>query len=412
VDLNYPSEAEQYRVRVREALTELLPHPWAGMGALTAAQRTDFKVSWRRALQEHGFLAPNWPREYGGGGLSLLEQSIVAEELALLGAPQYPHPNDSNGMVLLGPTLLHFGSSEQKEYFLPRTLSGEITWAQGYSEPNAGSDLFNVRTTAVRDGNVWRVTGQKIWQTAGTTANWLFALVRTDPAQRGGKGLSFLLLTLEQGGAEVRGIRNMAGETEFAEVFLDGAVAEEAHVVGGLGNGAKVALGLLGFERGSGGLAAAASARIELERLVELARALDRHRDTGVRRRIAACRSEVHMMRCLALRSLAAGISGQPPGPESSITKVVASQYRQRVTELALDVLGPARLSWSGQPSIDPLKPQPAGTDPLSSAAWIADALHARPGTVYGGSLQIQRNTIAERVLGLPREPRPATTPA
>jgi alkylation response protein AidB-like acyl-CoA dehydrogenase len=408
MDLNYPPEAQRYRAAIREILTGLLPERWAGLGALSASERSAFRISWRNALREHRLLAPNWPREYGGGGLSLLEQSIVAEELALLGAPQYPHPNDANGILLLGPTLLHFGTDEQKEYFLPRTLSGEITWAQGYSEPDAGSDLFGVRTRAVRDGEGWRVTGQKIWQTAGTTANWMFALVRTDPAQGGAKGLSFLLIPLRQDGAEVRGIRNMADEIEFAEVFLDGAFVDDAHVVGGPGHGARVALGLLGFERGAGGVAAAVSARIELDRLIELTRSLDRHRDTTIRRRIAECCSEVHTMHCLALRSLSAGMSGQPPGPESSITKILTSQYRQRVTELALDILGARSLAWSGDRPIDPLKPQPRGTDALSSAAWIGDALHARPSTVYGGSLQIQRTTIGERVLGLPREPRPA----
>jgi hypothetical protein len=227
---------------------------------------------------------------------------------------------------------------------------------------------------------------------------------------RGAAGLSFFLIPLRQPGVEVRGIRNMAGEVDFAEVFLDDALAEDAHLVGGVGNGARVALGLLGFERGAGGVAAAASARIELGRLIEMARTLGRHEDTAIRRRIAACWSEVHTMHCLALRSLSAGMTGQPPGPESSVTKVFISRYRQQVTELALDILGPHALSWSGQRPIDPLKPQPKGTDPLSSAAWIGDALHARPSTVYGGSLQIQRNTIGERVLGLPRESRPTTS--
>jgi alkylation response protein AidB-like acyl-CoA dehydrogenase len=409
MDLTYPAIATAYRAHVREVLTGLLPSSWTGLGGLSDAEREVFVGSWRESLRTHGFLAPSWPLEYGGGGLSVIEQSIVSEELALLGVPQHPHPNDANGMLLLGPTVLRYGSEEQKRYFLPQTLSGEITWAQGYSEPEAGSDLFNLRTRAVREGDTWLVSGQKVWQTAGTTANWMFTLARTDPSQRGGRGLSLLLLPLEQPGIEVRGIRNMAGEMEFAEVFLDKAVAEDRFLVGGAGNGAAVALGLLGFERGAGGLANVAASRIELERLVELARARGLADDASVRRRIAACWTDVHTMKCLAFRALAAGMSDEPPGPESSITKMFISQYRHRVTELALDVLGGDAVSLMGQRAISPLKPQPLGTDPLASAAWIEDALHARPGTVYGGSLQIQRNTIGERVLGLPREPRPGS---
>ncbi|MEU1275444.1 acyl-CoA dehydrogenase family protein [Streptomyces sp. NPDC005799] len=408
MDLHYSDTERAYRIQVRELLRQLLGPDWRGLGALSEGERQGFRVSWREALQEQGLLAPGWPSEYGGGGLGLIEQSIVAEELAEAGAPQFPTANDANGIVLLGPTLMHYGSAEQKAYFLPRTLSGEIRWAQGYSEPEAGSDLFNVRTRAVRQGDSWVINGQKIWQTAGVTANWLFGLFRTDPASPGGRGLSFMLLPMDQPGVTVRGIRNMAGETEFAEVFFTDATAAHAHVVGGVGNGAQVALGLLGFERGAGGVAAAAAARIEVERLTELARATGAAGDSAVRASIARCRADVHVLRCLALRSLAAGVSGAPPGPESSITKMFTSQYRQRITELALDILGPRALSLDGPGAVAPLGPQPLGLDPTSATVWIQDALHARPGTVYGGSLQIQRNTIAERVLGLPREPRPA----
>lgn len=408
MDLHYSDAEQRYRTRVRDLLRGLLGPDWRGFGALSEEERERFRPSWRAALLEHGLLAPGWPAEYGGGGLSLIEQSIVAEELAEAGAPQFPAANDANGMVLLGPTLMHYGSDEQKACFLPRTLSGEIKWAQGYSEPEAGSDLFNVRTRAVRQGDSWVINGQKIWQTAGLTANWLFGLFRTDPASPGGKGLSFMLLPMDQPGVTVRGIRNMAGEMEFAEVFFTDAIGAHDHVVGGVGNGARVALGLLGFERGAGGVAAAAAARIEVERLAELARSAGSAADCAIRARIARCRADVHVLRCLALRSLAAGVSGDPPGPESSITKMFTSQYRQRVTELALDILGPGALTFDGPAAVAALGPQPRGLDPTSATAWIQDALHARPGTVYGGSLQIQRNTIAERVLGLPREPRPA----
>lgn len=408
VDLSYPAESDSYRDRIRSLLREILPQDWNGLGALSEAEADTFASWWRGVLRDHHLLAPDWPTEYGGQGLTLLERSILAEELMKVGAPQYPAPNDSISLVLLGQTVLHFGSDEQKAQFLPGTLSGEYAWAQGYSEPDAGSDLFSVRTKAERTGDIWQISGQKIWQSAGLTANWIFVLARTDPKSRGGKGLSFFLLPLDQPGITVRGIRNMAGQIDFAEVFFDKAEALDAHLVGGEGNGAKVALGLLGFERGAGGMAAVAAARIELDRLVRLARDRGLHRDASLRRRIASCYAEVHVMQCVALRSLSMGLNNEVPGAESSITKILGSQHRQRVSELALDVLGADAVAFDGPAGHELLKPQPLGTDALSSGPWVQDALQSRPATIYGGALQIQRNTIGERVLGLPRDPRPS----
>jgi len=410
VDLCYSAEEQTYREQVRATLRALLPVDWAGYGALGEDERARFGPWWRERLLENGMLAAGWPTEYGGGGLTIIEQSIVAEELAEVGAPQYATPNDTFGLQLLGPTVMHYGSLEQRAFFLPRTLSGEIRWAQGYSEPDAGSDLFNVRTVARRSGDSWIVNGQKVWQTAGMTANWIFTVVRTDPDVRGAKGLSFLLIPIDQPGVTVRGIRNMAGEVEFAEVFFDDAVTSADHVVGEVGQGGEVAMALLGFERGAGGIAAAVSSRIELERLAKLIAVSGRSKDSSVTRRLAQCRVDVHTMRCLALRTLAAVSSGVVPGPESSVTKWFVSQYRHRVTELAMDVLGPDAVSMTGADTVAALGPQPRGLDATSRASWIQDALHARPITVYGGSLQVQRNTIGERLLGLPRDLRPTTT--
>jgi alkylation response protein AidB-like acyl-CoA dehydrogenase len=406
VDLRYSQAQHEYREYVRSAISAALPARWEGLGSLDADQRAAFIPHWREVLRSNNLLAPGWPAEYGGGGLGFIEQSIVAEELVRAGLPQHPLPNDAAGFVLLGPTVLHWGTQEQKSYFLERTISAEIRWAQGYSEPEAGSDLFNLRTRATLDGGTWVINGQKIWQTAGLSANWIFALVRTDPGAERGKGLSFILIPLEQPGVEVRGIRNMAGETEFAEVFFTDARTSADNVIGGVNNGAKVALTLLGFERGAGGVAAAAAARIELDRLAQLVRAKGLHADPLVRQRIAQCRTAVHVMHCLALRNVSVAAADRPPGPESSITKLFASEYRKHITELAVDVLGVEALAPPGVPAIAPLGPQPLGLDSHSALAWVSDFLHARPGTVYGGSSEIQRNTIGEQVLGLPREPR------
>jgi len=406
VEIKFSAAAEEYRAQVRTLLSQELPAGWRGIGALSAEERDQFNARWREFLLEHRLIAPGWPSEYGGGGLDVISQSIVAEEFVRAGVPQYALLTDPIGIVLLGPTILHWGTEAQKEYFVPRTISGEIRWAQGYSEPEAGSDLFGLRTRAVLDGDEWVVNGSKIWQTAGVHANWIFALVRTEPDAPKAKGLSFLLIPYDQPGVQVRAIKTMDGGEELAEVFFDNARTAAGNVVGGPGNGAKVALTLLGFERGSGGLAAAEAARFELLRLRDAMREFGVE-DPELVRRLADCWVTVHAMQCLALRNLTVGASGRPPGPESSIAKLMMSEYRKKVTELAVDVLGPRALAPTGMPSVVNLGPQPLGVDAHSTSAWVADYLHARPGTVYGGSSEMQRNTIAEQVLGLPREPRP-----
>jgi len=406
MDLTFPEATERVRHDVREFLAANLPTDWRGIGALDETERTEYRASWREALLKERWIAPAWPVEFGGAGLDLAAQAVVAEEFVAAGVPQYPAPCDGNGFMLLGPTMLHWGTHEQKHRFLPATVSGDIRWAQGYSEAEAGSDLFGLRTrAALRDGK-WIIDGHKMWQTAGLHANWIFVLARTDPTAPKSKGLSLLLVPLDQPGVEVRGIRNMAGEVEFAEVFFDQAETEEANVLGPINEGAKVALTLLGFERGAGGLAVTRSYLIELERLTELARANGRLGDPRVLERLADCRATIHVLRNLAYKSLSAGLAGSPPGPESSVFKLVTAEYRQTVTELAMDLLGAAVLAPGGPASVVGLGPQPRGVDAFSAQVWFTDLLQARPVTVYGGSSQIQRDTISERVLGLPRSRR------
>ncbi|KAA9164372.1 acyl-CoA dehydrogenase [Amycolatopsis acidicola] len=404
MDLRARPDIAEFRTEVHEFLRSNLPAGWRGIGALDAEERKRFARTWREKLVEAGLIAPAWPREFGGRGLDVVAQALVGEEFVRSGVPHYPAECDGNGFILLAPTMLHWGTEEQKRRFLPATLSGEIKWAQGYSESEAGSDLFGLRTRAeLHDGN-WVINGHKMWQTAGVHANWIFVLARTDPTARKSKALSLILVPLDQEGVEVRGIKNMAGETEFAEVFFTDAVAPAGNVLGAVGDGARVALTLLGFERGAGGLAAALSYQVELDRLAGLIGDHDLRRDPVVRQRFGECRTTVHLLRCLAMKALSAGASGRPPGAESSVFKLVTAEYRQTVTELARDVLGDDILAPSGAPAVATLGPQPRGLDPSSPAAWTADLLHARPVTVYGGSSQIQRTTIAERVLGLPRD--------
>jgi len=396
----------EFRHQVRAKLTDLLPNDWHGLGGLPEQDRDDFLSSWRKSLADCGWLVPSWPAKYGGANMDPVAESIVAEECIRIGLSHMPLPNDPFSFHLFGSTLLRWGTEEQKSQFLPATVAGTIRWAQGFSEPDAGSDLFALSTRARLDGDEWIINGQKIWQTAGTTANWVFALVRTDPTASRNAGISFMLIDLDQPGVEVRGIPNMAGETEFAEIFFENARTSASNIIGGVNNGAKVALTLLGFERSASPVPAALASQIELHRLVALTKSSGRDKDPEIRRRLAKCYVAVHALRCVGMRILTAASGSNAPGPESSIVKLVQSEYQQSVTELAVEILGDQVLCPVGQESIATLGPQPLGLDSQSSQAWVSDFLHARPGTVYGGASEVQRNTIAEQVLGLPREPR------
>ncbi len=406
MDLTFPDPVTQFRSRVRAFLAEHLPADWRGLGALSVEAGEGFRVGWRKCLVENGLLAPHWPIDCGGLGLGLLEQAVMIEEFLRAGVPSLPHPNDPYGINLLGPTLLAAGNDEQRSRFLPGTVDGSIRWAQGFSEPDAGSDLFALRTRGRVEGDELIIDGQKTWQSAGLSANWMFTLVRTDPNDSKHRGLSFVMLQLDQPGVDVRGIRTMTGELEFSEVFLDGARATLANVVGGLGGGAATALTLLGLERGAGGLASALALKVELERLIQLINERGAGSDASIKRRAASCFVRVQAIHDLALRVLVDAAAGVSIGAESSLIKMLVAEYHQDATELALDVLGPEIAAPFGAPAVEWNRPQPLGLAADSSAAWVADFFNARAATIYGGSSQIQRNTIAERILGLPREAR------
>jgi alkylation response protein AidB-like acyl-CoA dehydrogenase len=398
---------DEFREQVKKFFRSNLPEDWRGYGALPEQDREAFCADWREIMRKERYLAPTWPEEYGGGGLGLAEQAVIQEELVRHGLPTIPHPSDRFAFILIGPTLLHWGTPEQKAHFLPAMISGEHRWAQGYSEPDAGSDLFSLTTKGELDGGEWVVNGQKVWQTDGQYANWIFALVRTEPEASRGAGISMLLLPIDQPGVEVRTIRSMTGKEEFSEVFFSDARTAADNIVGPRGAGAKVALTLLGFERGSASGATYASYRIELDRLIELIKERGLAQDQVVRQRLAWCHCRLEMLKYLGMRTFAGALSGEPPGPESSILKLYESEYHAKVTELAMDVLGMEGLVLSGDPGVETLGPDPLGS-PNSPAAWINQYLTARAATIYGGSSQIQRNTLGEQVLGLPREPRPA----
>lgn len=404
MDLTFPDEIEEFRTATRAFLARELPDGWAGIGALEEHEREKFAHEWRQVLLDNGYLAIAWPKEYGGAGLGLLQQVVVQEEFVRAGAPLLPLHSDSFGFSLIGPTLLAVGTEEQKQRFLPKIVSGEHRWCQGYSEPEAGSDLFGLRTRAVRDGDQWVINGQKVWQTSGLFANWIFALVRTDPDAPKAKGISMLLIPLDQPGVEVRPIKTMTGREEFCEVFFTDAVTHVDNMVGEVNDGARVSMTLLGFERGASSGATYIAHRQELDRLCALIIEQGRDHDEWVQQELAWCYSKVEIMKFIGLRTLTSALTGGVPGPESSITKLFGSEYHKRMARLAMNVLGP-RSAWAGgSPAVSDLGPEPLGTS-NSAASWQRVYMTSLAATIYGGSSQIQRNTLSERVLGLPRDP-------
>ena len=404
MDIDYPPDAHAFRDQIRAFLAQHLPEDWSGAGALPADEREELSRWWRKILADSGLVAVSWPKEYGGGGLSAIEQVVLAEEFARAGAPERPE-NDGFGIDLLGNTLIALGSEEQKSHFLPRILSGADRWCQGFSEPDAGSDLASVRTRAVLDGDEWVLNGQKIWTSAGPTANWIFVLARTDAAVPKHKGLSMILVPMDQPGVVVRPIVNAAGHESFSEVFFTDARARAVDVLGGVGGGWKTAMTLLGFERGSQITTAAIEFGRDLQRLRMLARERELHTDPHIRDGLAWCYSRVQILRYQGYRGLTALLNGQRPGADAAINKVVWSEYFRRYTELAAEILGLDALSPQGPGNAAALMAPAAGT-PNSSSCWMDELLYARAATIYAGSSQIQRNVIGEQLLGLPKEPR------
>jgi hypothetical protein len=397
----YSEQAEQFRARVREFLSANLPPDWKGIGALPHAEALEFTERWRSTLHANRLLGVAWPTEYGGGGLSKLEQVVLVEELAKAGVPSMG-PNDTFSMKMVGGVLLRWGTDDQKQRFLPRILAGDDRWCQGYSEPDNGSDLAGLRTQAVRDGDDWVLHGQKIWQTRAREANWMFVLARTDPDAGKHRGLTFLLLPMDQAGFEVRPIRMIGGAPDFNAVFLDGARTSHANVVGEVNGGWAVANSVLELERGDEAATNPVLFRAELDRLMAMASEMGRLGDPVIRDRIAGAYARVETMRYLGYRILTGVLSTGRIGPEASISKLFWSEYHRDVTRLAIDVLGPQAMVLEGRPPMRGYRADDPGA-PNSTASWVGALYNGVADTIYAGTSQIQRNILAERVLGLPR---------
>lgn len=397
---------DHFRAEVRRFIAEITPENWRGIGELHGEDYEQFTNRVRAALAAKGWLAPTLPQAYGGAGLGPAEHVVLAEELTASGIP-FGSDNDAFGLAMLANTMMRHSKVELLERFLPRIVSGEYVFAQGFSEPGAGSDLAAVALRAELSDGRWILNGQKLWSSGAHQANWMFVLARTDPASAPHRGISMLLVPLDQPGVDIRPIRNLTGDTDFNEVFFDDAVTDSELVVGEINQGWTVAMTLLGFERGERALYVPAQMRAELDRLIALVHDKQRHHDPDIRRRIAWCHVQVEQLRCHGRRIAEQLREGKAPGPEAAPFKLLWSEYHKMATELALDVLGVEALSPTGRPS-----PNWYGTDdpgaPNSSASWASVYLNSRAGTIYAGTSQVQRGIIGELILGLPKESRPA----
>jgi acyl-CoA dehydrogenase len=398
MDLRFSDEDEAFRAEARSWLTEQLDGDFAGVkgrgGPGDEHALFDERLAWEHHLGASGWNCVGWPKEHGGRGLSLHQQVIWFEEYARAGGPgRLGHIGEG----LAGPTIMAFGNADQQQRFLPPIVAGTELWAQGYSEPNAGSDLANVQTRAEPDGDDWRITGQKVWTSLAHWSDWVFVLARTDrDAQPKHRGITYFLMPLRQEGVEIRPIRQVTGTSEFNEVFFDGALARGVDVVGGVNNGWRTAMGTLAFERGASTLGQQMAFRNELEDVIAAARRNGKIDDPVVRQRIAAAVSGLDIMRWNTLRVLSGPDDAARVPPAAMITKLYWATWHRDLGELAMDVLGPEALL--GEQDVSP-------GEGYELTALQRLFLFTRSDTIYAGSNQIQRNIIGERALGLPKEP-------
>jgi alkylation response protein AidB-like acyl-CoA dehydrogenase len=390
VDLRFTPAQEAFRADARAWLKARLDGAFTKVrgrgGPGDEHELFDERYEWEQELGRGRWVGLGWPPEYGGRGATLVEQVIFYEEYARAGGP------GRVGIVgegLAGPTIVHFGSDEQKRRFLPGILAGTEIWCQGFSEPNAGSDLANVQTRAVVDGDEWVIDGQKVWTSLATWSDWIFVLCRTNRDAPKHKGLSYLLVPMRQPGIDVRPIVQITGHSEFNETFLDDARTPAENVVGEVNGGWRVAMGTLAFERGASTLGQQLSFENELQTITELAQANGLAADPEFRHRLAEAWITLRVMRYHALRTMSFMERGEVTR-ETSIHKLLWAPFHRSLGELAVDALGAIGV---------------AGTDPRAERLQRL-FLYTRADTIYGGSNQIQRNVIGERALGLPREPR------
>jgi alkylation response protein AidB-like acyl-CoA dehydrogenase len=396
VDLNYSAEDENFRLRVRRWFAEHRPGDLAKLEA---------KKAWQRTLYDAGFVGMGWPHEYGGQDARPMEQAIVAEEMA---RADVPGAINSLALGLIGPTLIVHGSDDQKQRYVRRMLTAEDIWCQLYSEPDSGSDLASLKTSAVREGNHWVVNGQKVWTSLGPIADYGVLLARTNPSVPKHQGISYFILDMHAPGVEVRPLKQITGSSEFAEVFFNNVQVPAENIIGEEGQGWELAQTTLGFERGGSVLARVTRFQANMTRLIEVAEVLSRDgvpslEDPLVRQKLGRMVTEVEVLRYAGFRILSKLEQGKRPGSESSVDKLYYSELDKRHQELIQDILGPYGQIEKG---LSPEVALNSSTMRGEDSTWAYNFLWSRAGTIYAGSSEIQKNIIGERVLKLPREPR------
>ncbi|MCK9503741.1 MAG: acyl-CoA dehydrogenase [Porticoccaceae bacterium] len=396
MDFKYSAEEQQFRDELRQWLSENLPKGW-GETVFEPEDEDEMYLSrleWEKKLYKGGWSGIEWPKKYGGRGATLIEQAIFAEEMARAKAPE---GLNIIGRNLVATTLLHHGTEEQRLRYLPKILSGDEVWCQGFSEPNAGSDLASVRCKAELKGDHFVVNGQKIWTSYGQYAQWCIVLVRTNSEVAKHKGISFLLVDMRSPGVTLRPLKQISGESEFNETFFDNVEVPLENLVGELNGGWKIAMTTLAYERGpEDALGRQIRFKQELDRLIHTLSQLQRNdraiiEDPVVRQKVAKSIVDLEVMRLNVLRRFSKALKGEPRGPDASMVKLYWSHIMQNMYEMALEVLGPLASLTEG--------------DSLAAAMgrYQLSYLQSRAFTIYSGSSEIQRNIIAERVLGLPK---------
>jgi alkylation response protein AidB-like acyl-CoA dehydrogenase len=379
MDFTYPAETEAFRDEFRPWLAAHLPDDLRGSsgGLDPSPARLERLRAWNRLLADAGYAAIAWPVEYGGRGAGIMEQVVFAEEMSRADAPG---PLNPIGISNIAPAIMEWGTEEQKRRLLPRMRRGDDIWCQGFSEPDAGSDLASLRTTAVRDGDYYLINGQKVWNTLGHLADWCELLVRTDPDAPKHKGITCLLVDMTLPGIEVRPLVTITREREFNEIFFTDVRVPIEAVLGAENEGWRTAMTTLTHERG-GVAQLHLGLRKKVARLLDLARDTSAAKDPVIRQHLAAVYLEAELLKLVSDRAISAALHGRPLGPESSVAKLVWAEAEGRVAEVAAEVLGPD----------------------ANAGEWGRDRVYARALTIAGGTTQVNKNIVAERILGLPR---------
>ncbi len=395
MDLNLTPQEQRFRDEVRAWFAENVPRDWVKRRDEEESMEGRFAYlrAWQRKLYDAGWAGISWPKDFGGRGAPVMEQVIFIEEMARAEAP--PMANVI-ALGLIGPTIIAFGTPEQKKRYLAKMLSAEEIWCQGFSEPNAGSDLASLSTTGALDGDHFIVNGQKCWTSYAWAADWCELIVRTDPAAPKHKGLTALLVDMHSPGVEVRGLKQMSGESEFGEIFFRDVHVPVENLVGKVNEGWGVAMGTLMHERGTFGAALQVNYRRHFNRLVEIAKTIDRNgkpasEDPVIRQKLAQCYAEIEVMRLNQLRAFSRINETGVPGPEGSIQKIFWSELNQRFQQVAMEILGPYGQLAHGSPYV------------YDEGQWAYGYLRSRGNTIEAGTSEIQRNIIGHFVLGLPK---------